>query len=405
MISRYFSTRRYAGSKDRRAVRELVYRAVRGWPEAPPSGRAALLGIAAGDPELLAAFDGSPHAPGAAGEGEAVPPPGEAMPKWLQPRLDPLVEPSEWPALMGRAPLDLRVNRLRGTREEALERLANAERSPFSPVGVRLPDGTRVEETEAWRSGLIEVQDEGSQLLALACGLGPLAEASFVPSEVEGRGAESEGAPLDCARDERISRSAPLPSRSELTVVDLCAGAGGKTLALAAEMANRGRLVASDTDRGRLSRMRPRVERAGVSIVEPRLLDPGKERAALAELAGAADVVLVDAPCSGTGTWRRNPELRWRLTPERLERFTKAQSYLLDLGWELVRPGGLLVYAVCSLTAEEGRGQAEAFGARSSAVPENAPIPAGRPSGPGRLLTPGHDGTDGFFVARWRRPC
>jgi 16S rRNA (cytosine967-C5)-methyltransferase len=364
LISRYFSTRRYAGSKDRRAVRELVYRAVRGWPEAPPSGRAALLGIAAGDPELLAAFDGSPHGPGAAGAGEAVPPPGEAMPKWLQPRLDPLVEPSEWPALMGRAPLDLRVNRLRGTREEALERLANAEPSPFSPVGVRLPDGTRVEETEAFRSGLIEVQDEGSQLLALAC-----------------------GAALD------------------MTIVDLCAGAGGKTLALAAEMANRGRLVASDTDRGRLSRMRPRVERAGVSIVEPRLLDPGKERAALAELAGTADVVLVDAPCSGTGTWRRNPELRWRLTPERLARFTQAQSYLLDLGWELVRPGGLLVYAVCALTAEEGRGQAQAFDARSSAVPENAPIPAGRPAGPGRLLTPGHDGTDGFFVARWRRPC
>lgn len=364
LISRYFSTRRYAGSKDRRAVRELVYRAVRGWAEAPPSGRAALLGIADGDPELLASFDGSAHAPLPVGEGEAVAPPAEAMPKWLQPRLDPLVERAEWPALMARAPLDLRVNRLRGTREEALARLANAEPSPFSPVGVRLPDGTRVEETDAWRSGLIEVQDEGSQLLALACG-----------------------------------------AAADMTVVDLCAGAGGKTLALAAEMANRGRLVASDTDRGRLSRMRPRLERAGVSIVEPRLLDPGKEPAALAELAGAAALVLVDAPCSGTGTWRRNPELRWRLTPERLARFVAAQAYLIDLAWELVRPGGVLVYAVCALTQEEGRGQAEAFGARSSAVPENAPIPAGRAAGPGRLLTPGYDGTDGFFVARWRRPC
>jgi 16S rRNA (cytosine967-C5)-methyltransferase len=265
---------------------------------------------------------------------------------------------------MGRAPLDLRVNRLTGTREEALERLANAEPSPFSPVGVRLPDGTRVEETEAWRSGLIEVQDEGSQLLALACGAAP-----------------------------------------DMTIVDLCAGAGGKTLALAAEMANRGRLIASDTDRGRLSRMRPRLERAGVSIVEPRLLNPGKERVALTELQGAADVVLVDAPCSGTGTWRRNPELRWRLTPERLGRFVTAQAYLLDLAWELVRPGGILVYAVCALTSEEGRGQAEAFGGRSSAVPDIAPIPGGRAAGPGRLLTPGHDGTDGFFVARWRRPC
>jgi 16S rRNA (cytosine967-C5)-methyltransferase len=151
--------------------------------------------------------------------------------------------------------------------------------------------------------------------------------------------------------------------------------------------------------------MRPRLERAGVSIVEPRLLDPRREREALGELRGGADVVLVDAPCSGTGTWRRNPELRWRLTPERLARFVKMQAYLIDIAWELVGPGGVLVYAVCSLLAEEGRGQAEAFGGRSSAVSEAVPIRGGRAAGPGRLLTPGHDGTDGFFVARWRRPC
>jgi 16S rRNA (cytosine967-C5)-methyltransferase len=362
LISRYFATRRYAGSKDRRAVRELVYRAVRAWPETPPSGRAALLGL--DDAEVAALFDGSPHAPEPVREGEVAPHPRGTVPQWLEPRLDPLLTPDERAALLERAPLDLRVNRLRGTREEALERLANAEPSPFSPVGVRLPDGTRVEETEAWRSGLIEVQDEGSQLLALACGAAP-----------------------------------------DRVVVDLCAGAGGKTLALAAEMANRGRLVASDIDRGRLSRMRQRLERAGVSIVEPRLLDPKREREALAELAGAADVVLVDAPCSGTGTWRRNPELRWRLTPDRLARFVSAQAALLDLAWELVAPGGALVYAVCSLLAEEGRGQAEAFAARSSAVSESLPMPGGRPAGTGRLLTPAHDGTDGFFVARWRRPC
>jgi len=362
LISRYFATRRYAGSKDRRAVRELVYRAVRAWPETPASGRAALLGL--DDVEVAALFDGSPHAPEPVREGEVAAHPRGTVPQWLEPRLDPLLTPDERAALLERAPLDLRVNRLRGTREEALERLANAEPSPFSPVGVRLPDGTRVEETEAWRSGLIEVQDEGSQLLALACGATP-----------------------------------------DMTVVDLCAGAGGKTLALAAEMGNRGRLVASDIDRGRLSRMRPRLERAGVSIVEPRLLDPKREREALADLAGAADVVLVDAPCSGTGTWRRNPELRWRLTPERLARFVSAQAALLDLGWELVGPGGTLVYAVCSLLAAEGREQAEAFAARSSAVSEALPMPGGRPAGSGRLLTPAHDGTDGFFVARWRRPC
>ncbi len=111
-----------------------------------------------------------------------------------------------------------------------------------------------------------------------------------------------------------------------MTVVDLCAGAGGKTLALAAEMGNRGRLIAADTDRGRLSRLPQRLGRAGVSIVETRLLDPGREAEALADLAGQADLVLVDAPCSGTGTWRRNPETRWRLTPERLERLVELQA-------------------------------------------------------------------------------
>jgi 16S rRNA (cytosine967-C5)-methyltransferase len=398
IVSRYFATRRYAGSKDRRAVRELVYRAIRGWPEVPPSGRAALLGLAAADPELLALFDGSPHGPGPVGEAEVLGPRQGAVPAWLAPRLDPLVGDEEGAALLGRAPLDLRVNRLRGTREQALAMLPEAVPAPLSPLALRLPDGTRVEETEAWRSGLVEVQDEGSQLLALACGLRPPDPTPFVPSEVEGRGTQSEGAPLDFARDERALGAAQ-------TVVDLCAGAGGKTLALAAEMGNEGRLVASDVDRGRLSRMPPRLSRSGVTNVETRLLDPNREREALADVAGAADLVLVDAPCSGTGTWRRNPELRWRLTPERLERFVKTQAYLLDLAWELVRPDGVLVYAVCSLLAEEGRGQAEAFGGRSSAVSESPPIPGGRAAGPGRLLTPAHDGTDGFFVARWRRPC
>jgi 16S rRNA (cytosine967-C5)-methyltransferase len=359
IVARYFKTRRYAGSKDRRAVRELVYRAIRAWPEPPRSGRSALLGLA--DPEIASLFDGSPHAPAPAEAGEGSGQPPGAIPPLLARRFDPLVGADE--GLLGRAPLDVRVNRLLGTREQA-QAAIGGEPTPLSPLGLRLPEGTAVDESEAWRSGLIEVQDEGSQLLALACEVAP-----------------------------------------GMDVVDLCAGAGGKTLALAAEMENRGRLVASDVDRTRLSRMRPRLERAGVSIVEPRLLDPGREREALAALKGQADLVLVDAPCSGTGTWRRNPELRWRLDPARLERLVKLQAYLIDLGAELVRPGGVLVYAVCSLLAEEGRGQAEAFGARSSLVAEAPTIPGGRPAGPGLLLTPGHDGTDGFFVARWRAPC
>jgi 16S rRNA (cytosine967-C5)-methyltransferase len=152
--------------------------------------------------------------------------------------------------------------------------------------------------------------------------------------------------------------------------------------------------------------MRPRLERAGVSIVETRLLDPGKERGALADLLGTADLVLVDAPCSGSGTWRRNPETRWRLTAERLDRLVALQAHLLGIAAELVRPGGFLVYAVCSLLSEEGRGQADAFGRRRSAWVSVPPgIGGGRPAGAGRLLSPGHDGTDGFFVARWQAPC
>ena len=115
--------------------------------------------------------------------------------------------------------------------------------------------------------------------------------------------------------------------------------------------------------------------------------------------------MLVDAPCSGTGTWRRNPETRWRITPDRLERLTLLQAQLLDLAAELVRPGGHLVYAVCSVLAEEGRAQAEAMGRRSSLVSAALDIAAGRDAGPGLLLSPARDGTDGFFVARWQRPC
>src|SRR4030095_15542315 len=163
---------------------------------------------------------------------------------------------------------------------------------------------------------------------------------------------------------------------------------GGKTLALAAEMEGQGRLVACDTDRGRLSRAPRRVERAGITIVETRLLDPGKEAAALADLAGQADLVLVDAPCSGTGTWRRNPETRWRVTPERLARLVKLQAGLLDIGAQLVRPGGSLVYAVCSLLAEEGRNQAEALAGRSSLVPAALSIAAGPACGHRNLLRP-----------------
>ncbi len=353
LIARYFKARRYAGSGDRRAIRELVFRAIRRAGEAPASGRAALLALE--DQRPL--FDGSPHGPTPVAEGEAAAEAGIA-PAWLLKRFDPLVSAEELPALLGRAPLDVRLNRLTPT--PALE----AEPTPHSPIGLRFREGTQVEQLEAFQTGAIEVQDEGSQLICLACGAAP-----------------------------------------GMTVVDLCAGAGGKTLALAAEMANQGRLIAADSDRGRLQRLPQRAARAGVTIVENRLLNPGAEAVALADLAGQADVVLVDAPCSGTGTWRRNPETRWRASPERLQRLTALQARLLDLAGTLVGPGGILVYAVCSLLAEEGRDQAASFTARSGLLPETPVLEAGRPAGTGLLLTPGHDGTDGFFVARWRTPC
>jgi 16S rRNA (cytosine967-C5)-methyltransferase len=147
------------------------------------------------------------------------------------------------------------------------------------------------------------------------------------------------------------------------------------------------------------------MERAGAKI-ETRLLNPPRELNDLADWRGSADVVLVDAPCSGSGTWRRNPEGRWRLTPERLDRLVALQRRLLGIAAELVKPGGRLVYAVCSLLCREGAGQIDGFlEDHSSWIRDEAPIAAGRSDGAGQLLTPGHDRTDGFFVARLRRPC
>jgi len=361
IIQHFFQRRRYAGSGDRRAIRELVYRVIRRSGERPVSGRAAMIGLGKDDPDLLALFDWSLRAPAPALENEPFAE-AVAVPAWLVPHLDPLIEPDELPALLDRAPLNVRVNALKGDRAAALQAFADAKPTELSPEGLILPEGLALESHPAWQSGLVEVQDEGSQLVALACSAAPGA-----------------------------------------TVIDLCAGAGGKTLAFASAMANQGRIIATDIDRGRLSRIEPRAKRAGATIVEQRLLNPRQERSALADLAGKADVVLVDAPCSGSGTWRRNPETRWRIRPEGLDRVVGAQSYLLDLASDLVRPGGHLIYAVCSVLAAEGRTQADSFAERrSSFVSEEPHIAGGRSCGAGKLLTPGHDGTDGFFIARWR---
>jgi len=171
-------------------------------------------------------------------------------------------------------------------------------------------------------------------------------------------------------------------------------------------MANQGVLLASDTDRARLSRLAPRAARAGATIVEPRLLNPGHELDAFPDWIATADCVLIDAPCSGTGTWRRNPEARWRLTPDRIDRLVEAQRQVLTVGADLVKPGGTLIYIVCSLLDEEGAGQIDLFlAARPDWHASPLDLPAGRPHGVGIRLTPAHDATDGFFVARLRRAC
>jgi 16S rRNA (cytosine967-C5)-methyltransferase len=169
-------------------------------------------------------------------------------------------------------------------------------------------------------------------------------------------------------------------------------------------MGGEGTILATDTDRNRLSRLTPRAERAGVTNVETRLLNPGREAEMLADWGGSADCVLIDAPCSGTGTWRRNPEARWRLSPERLDRLVATQQHVLSIGAALVRPGGALVYIVCSLLDEEGAAQVSAFLADHAGWhAERLSLPAGRSHGPGVRLTPTHDATDGFFVARLTR--
>ena len=362
LIQRFFKERRYAGSKDRKAIRELVFRAIRLCGERPESGRAAMLALAAADPQLAALFDNSAYGPASIAPDE-VPAPTKLFPDWMTPEISPVIAPDELPALVDRAPLDLRVNVARTSRDVMLREFPSGQPTSLSPWGIRLPNDSPVSDHWAYGEGLIEIQDEGSQLVALAC-------------------AEHPG---------------------EL-IIDLCAGAGGKTLALDAAVGGQVDILACDTNRARLERLEPRAQRAGATIAT-RLIDPGQEAAELSDFANRADCVLVDAPCSGSGTWRRNPEARWRLSDKRLQRLLTLQEHLLDVAATQIRPGGVLVYAVCSILRREGAGQVERFLERHPWVAEDICPPFGRSEGNGRLLSPGRDGTDGLFIARLGRPC
>ena len=364
LIKRYFRERRYAGSKDRRAVRELVYRAIRRYGSAPHNGRSALAGLTQDEPELRDCFDGSQHGPAPLASNEIGTPPTD-IPDWLRAKFSDVVDDADIDSLSGRAPLDIRVNLSRTDRASVIQAIEGATAGQLSASAVRLPQGFPIEQHDLWRDGLVDIQDEGSQHIVECCDAQP-----------------------------------------GMTIIDLCAGAGGKTLALHEQMGGAGTILACDIDRKRLSRLEPRAQRSGKTNIDIRLLDPGKEAEMLSDMAGAADLVLVDAPCTGTGTWRRNPESLWRMSEKAIARYADTQAKLLEIAAPLVKPGGYLVYIVCSLLAQEGEGQISNFLQSCSDFRKDAPASTvGTAAGDGYLLTPARNETDGFFFARLQRSC
>lgn len=400
----FFRARRYIGAGDRRAIADRHWAMLRNearlaWSlkraRAPITPRttivAQLVSEGATADSIAGLFSGALHGPQPLSDSErralhalaALPADDPALPdavrygvpEWLLPHLARRFGPSlgaEMAAMESPAPTDLRANLLKATREEARAALARegiaVEPTRFSPWGLRVDGRKPITATAAFRDGLVEIQDEGSQLIALLTDARPGAR-----------------------------------------VVDFCAGAAGKTLALAATMGNRGRLVACDVSAPRLEAAVKRLRRAGVGNVERRLLEPGERWTKRS--AEGFDRVLVDAPCTGTGTWRRNPDARTRLREEDLAELTAKQAAILDRASRLVKPGGLLVYATCSLLPEENEAQVTGFLDRRkdfSLVPlkeawaavSDAPAPC---EGPFLSLTPARHGTDGFFAAVLRR--
>ena len=301
------------------------------------------------------------------------------LPDWLSNPLQEALGREFWPlvqALDGPAPMDLRVNVLKMKREEAQAALAEAgitaALTPYSPWGLRIDGKPALNQLQLFKDGGVEVQDEGSQLLALLTD----------------------------------------PKRGEM-VVDFCAGAGGKTLALGAAMRNTGRLYAFDTSGHRLAALKPRLARSGLSNVFPAQIAHERDDR-VKRLAGKIDRVLVDAPCSGLGTLRRNPDLKWRMSPKAIEELQVKQQAILAGAARLLKPGGRLVYATCSLLAAENEAVAAAFDAERAADFE--PLPAAELLAAAHLaggealcegahlrLWPQRHQTDGFFAAAWRR--
>ena len=383
---------RYAGSKDRRAVAERVYLCLRQPPRMGEGGRGRVLASLAlhdglDEAQIVELFTGQGHAPTPLTPDEALAltaPTPAALPGFIEAQLR-ISFGEEWQAeaialMSSRAPLDIRINGVKSTHEAVSEALSEAglkaEPTPWSAFGLRLAAATAdLAPLDIFKAGGLEVQDEGSQIAAWLVGA----------------------------------------ERGE-TVVDYCAGGGGKTLALGQAMRGQGRLIACDLNPRRLDAIKPRLQRAGV-YTEFRRVGPTGDP--LDDLQGQANRVLVDAPCSGSGTWRRRPEEAWRLTEAELARLAALQLEILTRAADLVRPGGRLVYVTCSVLAAENGAVAEAFAASR---PDFSPLPIERAAQPPMLTIPGRlrlaalaggghsvqlsplrSQTDGFYICLFER--
>ncbi len=368
-LTRWARASRFAGSKDRAGVRDLVFDALRrrrslAWAGGAETGRSILLAQQAADGadlDALCTGTGFDPAPLSAEERRRLAAPPAPVPDPV--RLDypdfldaPLRAAlgadfeAVLTAMQARAPVDLRVNTLKTTPNAAIVVLARdgvqTAPHPLAPDALRVIENPRaVAASRAYTQGMVELQDVSSQLVSVLSG-----------------------------------------ARPGMTVLDFCAGGGGKTLALASALQGRGRLLAWDANPRRMADLPDRARRAGAMVD---LLDAD----ALDGLGPVCDLVLVDAPCSGTGAWRRKPEGKWRITPSEIEAYPRLQDMILDRAAGHVRPGGFLVYATCSLLLEENESRTAAFAARHPAWRQDL----------ARRLSP-LDGGDGFYIARFRAP-
>ena len=393
---------RFAGAGDRAAIGNLVYDALRRRAShaalmGSDSPRALVLAVAVRDwgedpAALNESFASDSHAPEALSEEEmarAVGQLGDDMPGWVLADVPEWLAPSlergfgdNWIAegqdMAGRPSLDLRVNTLKSSRERVMKSLARfaPRETAISPFGITMPAGPRDARTpnvttdEGYLKGWFEIQDQGSQIVAILAGAQPGEQ-----------------------------------------VLDLCAGAGGKTLALAAAMMNKGQIFAYDSDRNRLAPIYDRLKRNGARNVQVRAPQPG----ALDDLVGTMDRVVIDAPCTGTGTWRRRPDTKWKLTQELLVQRMGEQAAILAEGQRYLKPGGTLVYITCSILPEENDEQIAGFLAANpgfaTVMPDDmwaaafgTALPPGLATARGGIaLTPRLTSTDGFYFNAMRR--